>query len=74
MIALKRAVAAAPDTPAFRYHLGMAYYQTSDKVAAKKELQSALSLAKQHGDFMGMEKAKQLVKELSETSSGAKTE
>ena len=64
---LRKVVADAPDVPSFRYHLGVAYYQSADKDSAKKELTKALELAKKQGEFTGIERARELLKELSES-------
>ena len=61
---LRKVVADAPDVPSFRYHLGVAYYQSADKASAKKELAKALELAKKQGEFIGIERARELLKQL----------
>ena len=65
--ALKKVIAAAPEVAVFRYHLGTAYYQASDRASAKAELERALELAKKQGDFVGIEQARSLLKEISGT-------
>jgi len=65
--ALKKVIAAAPEVAVFRYHLGTAYFQASDRASAKAELERALELAKKQGDFVGIEQARSLLKEISGT-------
>ena len=65
--ALKKVIAAAPEVAVFRYHLGTAYYQASDRASAKAELERAMELAKKQGDFVGIEQARSLLKEISGT-------
>ncbi len=65
--ALKKVIAAAPEVAVFRYHLGTAYYQASDRASAKAELELSLELAKKQGDFIGIEQARSLLKEISGT-------
>jgi len=65
--ALKRVIAAAPEVAVFHYHLGVAYYQASDRASARAELEQALELAKKQGDFVGIEQARSLLKEISGT-------
>ncbi len=70
--ALKRVVAAAPEVAVFRYHLGTAYFQASDKASAKADLERALELSKKQGDFVGIEQARNLLKEISQAPDKAK--
>ena len=63
---LKRVVTAAPEVAIYRYHLGTAYFQSSDKARAKVELERALELAKKQGDFIGIEQARNLLKEIAQ--------
>ena len=75
LAALKQVVVAAPDVAIFRYHLGVAYLQASDKTAAKRELEKALTLgAEKEGEFTGVEQAKNLFKELADTTTESKSE
>ena len=64
---LTKLVAANPDVAAFHYHLGAAYYQASEKVLAKAELERAITLANTQGDFVGIEHARRLLKEILQT-------
>jgi len=59
--ALKVVVLAVPDNAVFRYHLGEAYFSVGDMAASKMELEKAISLARKQGDFVGMDKAKELL-------------
>ena len=65
---MKRVVADAPEVAVFRYHLATAYHLASDNVAAKTNLDHALSLAEKLGDFTGVDQARELEKELSATT------
>ena len=69
---LKRVVAAAPEVAVFRYHLGAAYQQAADPAAAKAELARALELAKKQGDFVGIDQARSLLKDLAQAPAKAK--
>jgi len=60
---LKKVVAAAPDNAEFHYHLGEAYYAAGDKNAAKLALEKSLSLASKSGEFAGIKRAKELLKQ-----------
>ncbi len=62
---MKRVVADVPGVAIFRYHLGVAYHLATDNAAAKTQLERALSLAEKQGSFVGVDHAKELVKELS---------
>ena len=59
---LEKAVAAAPDTAIFNYHMGMVLYKSGEKNAARQVLEKALA-----GDepFVGRDVAEQTLKELS---------
>ena len=71
---MKRVVADAPEVAVFRYHLATAYHLASDNVAAKTQLERALSLAEKQGDFTGADQARELAKELSaKTAAKAKS-
>ncbi len=72
--ALKKVVEAAPDSAIFQYHLGTAYYQTSNWTEARKALEKSIALAKKQGGFRGQKNAEKLVKELSVVSDGKKRE
>ena len=69
---LKRVVAAAPEVAVFRYHLGAAYQQAADPASAKAELAHALELAKKQGDFVGIDQARALLKDLAQAPAKAK--
>lgn len=58
---LNRVVKKTQTVPIFQYHLGMAYYQTGDKKAAKIYLSKALESGKK---FQGRLRAEQLIKRL----------
>jgi predicted Zn-dependent protease len=51
---LRSAVTAAPEDPAFQYHLGMALYKQGDHQAAKQHLQVAMNA---NVDFPGRDEA-----------------
>ena len=70
---MKRVVADAPEVAVFRYHLAMAYHLASDNASAKTQLERALSLAEKQGDFSGIDKARELAKELSATTAKPKS-
>lgn len=54
-----------PKMPELRYHLGVAYLNNGNKATAASELKQSLALSeKQQRNFVGKEKAKQLVTEL----------
>ena len=72
--AMKKVVEAAPDSAVFQYHLGTAYYQTSNWTEARKALEKSIALAKKQGVFRGQENAEKLVKELSIVSDGKKAQ
>ena len=61
---LKKVVATAPEMAVFHYHLGEAYYAASNYSASKIELQKSLLLAKKSNEFSGVERARQLLKEI----------
>jgi len=50
-----------PHNPAFRYHLGLALYEKGDKVAARRELQTALA---DHPTRQDEQRIKELLKTL----------
>ena len=58
---LRLAVEKDPGSPAFQYHLGLAYSQNGDKVAARRALEQALRLK---GDFEGAEDARKVLRTL----------
>ncbi len=59
----KKAVTLVPDNAEFHYHLGEAYYAAGDKNAAKLALEKSLSLAPKSGEFAGINRAKELLKQ-----------
>lgn len=60
---LTSAVQKAPDFGLLRYHLGMAQLKSNDKVAAKSELEKAVSSGQ---NFPGLTEAKSVLSQLSE--------
>jgi Flp pilus assembly protein TadD len=58
---LQEASEKAPNNPAIRYHLGMAYLKNGDKGKAKKELKKALDLSP---EFPGSEETKTALQSL----------
>jgi Flp pilus assembly protein TadD len=61
---LTKVVAASPEVPTFRYHLGVAYYKNGNPGLASSELKQALSLAKTKGDFAENKQAESLLAEI----------
>ena len=57
---LRKAVAAAPAAPSFRYHLAVALGKAGDNKAAKAELETALA----GGQFAELEQARALLRQL----------
>lgn len=58
---LKKAVEKFPNSPEFRYHLGVALHKSGDKQAARKEIDHALA---QNTPFSDIEAARALLKTL----------
>ena len=58
---LKGVVEKMPDVPVFQYHLGMTYYKTGDKAAAKEQLSQAVG---ENANYTGVEEARALLKDL----------
>ena len=58
---LRLAVEKAPANPAIHYHLGLAYSQIGDKVAARQALERALKLK---ADFDGADDARKVLRTL----------
>ena len=58
---LKGVVEKTPNVPVFHYHLGMTYYKTSDKAAAKEQLSQAVG---ENANYTGVEEARALLKDL----------
>lgn len=67
---LEEAVLAVPDNAVIRYHLGEALYAVGDYSASKLELEKSLSLVKKNNEFEGIERARQLLKEIGESANG----
>jgi tetratricopeptide (TPR) repeat protein len=61
---LKKTVLAAPDNAIIRYHLGVAYHSAGDHGASKVELEKSLSLVKKNNEFEGIDRVRQLLKEI----------
>lgn len=59
----KKAITLVPGNAEFHYHLGEAYYAAGDKNAAKLALEKSLSLAPKSGEFAGIGRAKELLKQ-----------
>jgi tetratricopeptide (TPR) repeat protein len=55
---LRQALEKRPNEPVFHYHLGLAYTQTGDKVAARQSLEQALKLK---ADFEGADDARKVL-------------
>lgn len=64
---LKKIVKKMPTVPVFRYHLGIAYHKTNNKILALTELEEALKLGKKTGGFIEQEAAKKLLKSIRES-------
>jgi Tfp pilus assembly protein PilF len=58
---LEKVVAAAPETPVFNYHLGMAHHKAGNSDEARKYLEAALSA---DSDFKGRDEAEATLKSL----------
>jgi tetratricopeptide (TPR) repeat protein len=63
---LERVVAKAGQFPIFRYHLGMAYLVTGNKVGARQELK--LAVEKAEGDYPGLAEARTTLEKLEKAS------
>lgn len=64
VMVLKKAVGSLPEDARVLYHLAEAYQQSGDSDAALIELEKSLSLVQQQGEFMEIESAKVLKKQL----------
>jgi len=62
---LNQIVTAAPNVPAFRYHLAVAYHKNGDDGLAGSELKQALELAKTNANFSERMAAEALLAEIS---------
>jgi predicted Zn-dependent protease len=58
---LQDLITRSPDTPVFRYHLGVAYASSENFGSAMAELQQAVELAGKNGDFLEEQAAKDLL-------------
>jgi tetratricopeptide (TPR) repeat protein len=61
---LGKIVKKVPESPVFRYHLGVAYHQTNKVAQAISELEEALKLGEKTGKFAEKEAAVTLLKKL----------
>ncbi|MDD2760415.1 MAG: tetratricopeptide repeat protein [Methylomonas sp.] len=61
---LKKAVVAVPNNADIHYHLGEAYLSVGNHSDSKAELEKSLALAERRGGFDGMERAKELLKQV----------
>lgn len=61
---LKEVVAAIPDVPVFRYHLGTAYYQSGNSSSAINEIKQAIELSEKGSSFPEKKQAEQLLEEI----------
>lgn len=61
---LQKVIAKTNNVPVFRYHLGVAYHKTNHDVAAISELEQALTLSEQTGNFSEKKQTEDLLKEL----------
>jgi hypothetical protein len=62
---LAQIVLSTPEEPAFRYHLGVAYYKNGDTVLAATELKQALELAKKNEKFTEKKAVEDLLAKIS---------
>lgn len=62
--ALQEVIISSPDTPIFRYHLGVAYAKSENNGSAMAELQQFLELANNKSDFPEAKAAKILLENL----------
>ena len=61
---LTQIIAASPNVPVFRYHLGVAHYKNGNNSSAINEIKQALELAKSTGYFMEKKQAENLLEEI----------
>jgi len=61
---LNQVIAAAPDVPVFRYHLGVAHYKNGNNSSAINEIKQALELDKNTGYFSEKKQAEELLEEI----------
>jgi tetratricopeptide (TPR) repeat protein len=57
------------EAPVFKYHLGVAHHKQGNNAGAVAQLQQAIDMGKQQGDFTEIKLAQQLLDELSMTRS-----
>lgn len=62
--ALSQIIAASPDVPVFRYHLGIAYYKSGNNTSAINEIKQAIELSKKTGSFPDKKQAEKLLEEI----------
>ena len=65
---MKKVVSVVPDKALFRYHLGEVYYAAGDQSASKVELEKSLLLVEKSKGFPGIERARQLMKEINDSA------
>jgi tetratricopeptide (TPR) repeat protein len=61
---LSQIIAASPDVPVFRYHLGIAYYKNGNNSSAINEIKQALELGNKIGYFSDKKQAEKLLEEI----------
>ncbi|MEI6145252.1 MAG: tetratricopeptide repeat protein [Methylococcales bacterium] len=61
---LNKLILSNPNTPIFRYHLGLAYYQIGNNSSAINEIKQAIELSKKTADFFDKNTANQLLAEI----------
>ena len=61
---LNQIIAASPDVPVFRYHLGVAYYKSGNNSLAINEIKQALELEKKVGNFTEKAQAEKILAEI----------
>ena len=62
--ALSKNVAASPDVPVFRYHLGIAYYKSGNNGFAINKIKQALELVNKIGYFPDKKQAEKILEEI----------
>jgi len=61
---LNQIIAASPDVPVFRYHLGLAHYKNGNNSLAINEIKQALELSKKTGYFPDKKQAEKLLEDI----------
>lgn len=61
---LNQIIAASPDVPVFRYHLGVAHYKNGNNSLAINEIKQAFELDKKAGNFPEKKEAEKLLEEI----------